>query len=78
MVFVGAEEEGLRGIVGPKHQNDQRAGRTIGRTGRRATEIDPDERLSDREENGCDKCAQYEVGPGYRRVGQDLVDRCEQ
>jgi hypothetical protein len=45
---------------------------------RRATEIDSDERLSDDEENRCDKCAQYEVVPGYRRVGQDFVDRCEQ
>src|SRR5829696_4310442 len=64
---LGAEQEDLRGVVDPEHQDDQRTRSAIGRVRSRLTEVPSDQRLSDREQQGCDKSAQQQVTP---------VDRC--
>src|SRR5215204_4633614 len=74
----GAEQEDLRGVVDPEHQDDQRTRGAIGRIRRGLTEVPSDQRFSDGEQHGCDKSAQHKMTPVDRRIRQHPVDRCEQ
>src|SRR4029453_4329245 len=75
---LGAEQEDLRGVVDPEHQDDQRTRGAIGRVRDRLTEVPADQRLSDGEQQGCDESAQQKMAPEDRRILQHPVDRCEQ
>src|SRR5687767_3299665 len=74
---LGAEEENLRGVVCPEHEDYERARGAVRGCERRSTQVEAEEEFAQRKQKRGDGRTQPYVTPADFYVRQDFEDQSE-